>query len=45
MGAKDPAIDALIAALLEAREHTGFRLGGAGAGPDPDVGFLRYSAV
>ncbi|MDE2377538.1 MAG: ABC transporter substrate-binding protein [Bradyrhizobium sp.] len=24
MGAKDPAIDAMIAALLEAREHTGF---------------------
>ena len=24
---------------------SGFRLGGAGARPDPDVGFLRYSAV
>ena len=24
MGAKDPAIDALIAAMLEAREHTAF---------------------
>jgi peptide/nickel transport system substrate-binding protein len=24
MGAKDPAIDAMIAALLEARDHTGF---------------------
>ena len=24
MGAKDPAVDAMIAALLEAREHTAF---------------------
>ncbi len=45
MGAKDPAIDAMIAAMLAARERPGFRLGGARAGPDPDVGLLRYPGI
>ena len=45
MGAKDPAIDAMIAALLEVPRASGFRLGGPGAGPDPDVRLLRYSVV
>ena len=38
-------IDAMIAALLEARDHAGLRLGGAGARPRPDVRLLRYPAV
>ena len=45
MGAKDPAIDALIDALLGGARAAGLRLGGAGAGPGPDVGFLRYPVV
>ena len=42
MGAKEPAIDALIAVLLEARERPAFVVRGAGARPCSDVGLLRY---
>ena len=41
MGAKDPAIDALIAALLEARERPAF-VSAVRALDRPDVGLLRY---
>ncbi len=45
MGAKDPAIDAMIAAIAGGARASGLRLGGPGAGPDPDVRLLRYSVV
>ena len=45
MGAKDPAIDAMIAAHAGGARASRLRLGGAGARPGPDVGLLRYPAV
>ena len=45
MGAKDPAIDAMIAAHAGGARASGIRLGGARARPGPDVGFLRYPPV
>ena len=45
MGAKDPAIDAMIAALLERPRPYRLRLGGARARPRADVRLLRYSRV
>ncbi len=45
MGAKDPAIDAMISALLAARDRTDLRLGGPCARSRPDLGLLRYPRV
>ena len=45
MGAKDPAIDAMIAAMLEAREHPAFVSAVRALDRTVDVGFLRYPAV
>ena len=45
MGAKNPAIDAMIAAMLEARERPGFRGCGSRARPGPDVRLLRNSGL
>ena len=44
MGAKDPAIDAMIAAMLEAPRASRFRRRGARARPRADLGLLRRSA-
>ena len=45
MGAKDPAIDAMIAALLRGSRTARLRLGRTRAGPGPDGRFLRYSGA
>ena len=45
MGAKDPAIDAMIAATARGARPRRLRLGGPRARPRADVGLLRYSRV
>ena len=45
MGVKSPAVDAMIAALLEGGKPQGFRLGGARARPRADLRVLRHPAV